>query len=269
MATDDHERAVELLKQLGMKTYEAECFVALHAVPSGTARDVSEVANVPRTRVYDATASLADQGFVEVQHTSPQRFRAIPLEEAVRMLREQYELRVEALHEALLAIESSSGAQEPGSPEVWALSGEDALDGRTLEHVDGAREDVVLFLGDGRCWSAELAGGLEAAADRDVAVHVYASSEAAAGLADADVDDVVDSTVAEGDFGGLGPDADGRGSIGRLLLVDRERMLVSTVEESDAGPHEHAVVAEGETNGAVLLSRQLLEAAVEELPVPE
>lgn len=265
MATDDHERAVELLKQLGMKTYEAECFVALHSIPSGTARDVSDVADVPRTRVYDATASLADQGFVEVQHASPQRFRAIPLEEAVRMLREQYELRVEALHETLLALESSPDARQPASGEVWALSAGGALDGRVVEYVEDATEEVVLFLGDVRCWSGETADVLEAAGQRGVTVHLCAPAAVAEDLAGTGASVEVVGT----DAGGLAPEGTDPGSIGRVLLVDRERMLVSAVERADGEPREHAVLAEGETNGAVLLSRRLLGVALDAVPAPE
>lgn len=268
MATDDHERAVELLKQLGLKTYEAECFAALHSIPSGTARDVSDVADVPRTRVYDATASLAEQGFVEVQHTSPQRFRAIPLDEAVGMLREQYELRVEELHEALQSLESDSGARELGSQEIWALSADDALDGRVLEYVDEAATEAVMFVGDEWCWSDDLATVLQNAHERGVRVHVCGTPEVASLLDDADLDvDVVDAGA-----GWLRPDGGGSGDVGRVLLVDRERLLASVVEGAGTvggDRHEHAIVAEGATNGAVLLSRRLFGVAVEELPFPE
>jgi sugar-specific transcriptional regulator TrmB len=72
MSTDDAEaRAVELLQQLGLKEYEARCFVGLTRVPSGTAKQLGEITDVPRTRVYDAVRVLEAQGLVEVQHSSP------------------------------------------------------------------------------------------------------------------------------------------------------------------------------------------------------
>jgi len=51
--------------------------------------------------VYDAIRILEAQGLVEIPHSSPQQFRAVPLEEATETLRDQYEERVERLHDAL------------------------------------------------------------------------------------------------------------------------------------------------------------------------
>ena len=62
--TSDQARAiaVEQLKALGLSTYAARTFVALVSLGEGTAPDVSEVADVPRTRVYDAADELRDRG---------------------------------------------------------------------------------------------------------------------------------------------------------------------------------------------------------------
>jgi DNA-binding MarR family transcriptional regulator len=96
------EEGIEVLQQLGLKEYEARCFVGLSRLHTGTAKQLSEMTEVPRTRVYDAIRVLEAQGLVEIQHSSPQQFRAVPLDEATETLRDQYEDRVERLHDALL-----------------------------------------------------------------------------------------------------------------------------------------------------------------------
>jgi len=69
MTTDDTlEEAVEVLQQLGLKEYEAKCFVGLSRLSTGTAKKLSEITDVPRTRVYDAIRLLEAQGLVEIQH---------------------------------------------------------------------------------------------------------------------------------------------------------------------------------------------------------
>jgi len=59
--------AVEQLTALGLSTYAARTFVALVSLGKGTAQDVSEIADVPRTRVYDAVEELRERGLVDVQ----------------------------------------------------------------------------------------------------------------------------------------------------------------------------------------------------------
>ena len=59
MSTDNaSNEAVGLLQQLGLKEYEARCFVGLSQLSSGTAKQLSESTEVPRTRVYDAIRVL-------------------------------------------------------------------------------------------------------------------------------------------------------------------------------------------------------------------
>ncbi|WP_321163696.1 helix-turn-helix domain-containing protein [Halorubrum lipolyticum] len=47
-----------LLKELGFSEYEAYTFVYLLQLGTGTAKDVAEIGDVPRTRVYDAVDAL-------------------------------------------------------------------------------------------------------------------------------------------------------------------------------------------------------------------
>ncbi|AGN02747.1 putative transcriptional regulator [Salinarchaeum sp. Harcht-Bsk1] len=251
MGTADHDRAVELLKELGMKTYQAECFAALNTIPSGTAREISEVADVPRTRVYDATEALAEQGFIEVQHTNPQRFRAIPLSEAVRTLREQYEVRIERLHETLADLELDAADQDVDAPEVWTVASEGTLDARIAETITGANDEAILVLGTANDWTPELQNAVEVAVDRGVSMHVVTIPGASIDLSDLDGVQTVESELPW--LEGSGDD----GQIGRLVLVDRDTLVLTTPPVDHSGG-EQGIVAEGRTNGAVVLCRRLL-----------
>ncbi|WP_248516039.1 TrmB family transcriptional regulator [Salinarchaeum laminariae] len=252
MGTADHDRAVELLKELGMKTYQAECFAALNTIPNGTAREISEVADVPRTRVYDATEALAEQGFVEVQHTNPQRFRAIPLSEAVRNLREQYELRIEKLHETLAELELDASEREADLPEVWTVSSDGSLDSRISESIVAADSEVVLVLGSTDGWTPELAAAIETAVDRGVDVHVVTLPSVTIDFGEYDGVETFQSELPW--LESHGED----GQIDRLLLVDRNSLLLTTRDGFNGDGSERAIVAEGASNGAVVLCRRLL-----------
>ena len=139
---------MEVLQQLGLKKYEAQCFVGLSQVETGTAKKLSEMTEVPRTRVYDAIRVLEAQGLVQTQHSSPQRFRAVPLDEATETLRDQYEARVERLHDALDTVKIVEEGDEEPVQQVWAMSGHDGIENRTEELIETATEEVVLVVGD-------------------------------------------------------------------------------------------------------------------------
>jgi sugar-specific transcriptional regulator TrmB len=248
------DEAVEVLQQLGLKEYEAKCFVGLSRLPTGTAKQLSEITDVPRTRVYDAVRVLEAQGLVEVQHTSPQKFRAVPLEEATETLRDQYEDRVDRLTRALERTDPVEGTDEDSVQEVWSMSGTDAIANRSNQLIGDAAEEVVLVLGDEALLTAELVDSLIGLGS-GVDLLIGAPTDAL----EARVHDAVPNatTFVSGldwlrSEGGTDEDL----AIGRLLLVDRSTILVSTLVP-DTG-EEQAIFGGGFRNGLVVISRRLL-----------
>jgi predicted transcriptional regulator len=255
MSTDETlEEAVEVLQQLGLKEYEAKCFVGLSRLSTGTAKQLGEITDVPRTRVYDAVRLLEAQGLVEVQHSSPQRFRAVPLEEATETLRDQYDARVDRLENALEQADPVDPADEDPVQEVWSMSGTDAIANRSNQLISDATEEVVLVLGDDSLLSEELIDSLNGLGP-GVELLIGAVTESL----EARIHDAVPNatTFLSGlDWLRNGEGAEENLAIGRLLLVDRSTILVSTIVP---GTHEEqAVFGGGFRNGLIVISRRLL-----------
>ena len=252
--TDNVEEAIEVLQQLGLKEYEARCFVGLSRLTTGTAKQLSEMTEVPRTRVYDAVRVLEAQGLVEVQHSSPQQFRAVPLEEATETLREQYEARVERLHDALDSVDIVEEDDESSIQQVWAITGRDAIENRTEGLIDGASDEVVLVLGDESLLTENLVDTLN-----DVSNGV----ELIVGALTPSLEERIQSLIpgATTFTSGLewlhGEDtAEDDTAIGRLLLIDRSTILVSSIMPETK--EEQAIFGEGFGNGLVVISRRLM-----------
>ncbi|SDN20071.1 Sugar-specific transcriptional regulator TrmB [Halogranum gelatinilyticum] len=252
--TDNLEEAIEVLQQLGLKEYEARCFVGLSRRHTGTAKQLSEMTEVPRTRVYDAIRMLEAQGLVEIQHSSPQQFRAVPLDEATETLRDQYEDRVERLHDALDTVEIIDGDGETHPQQVWAMSGRDAIENRTDQLIEKASDEIVLVLGDESLLTEELVARLnDAVADVDLLIGALTES-----LQDQIQTSVPDATTFISGLEWLhGEDiTEDETAIGRLLLVDRSTILVSSI--MPGSKEERAVFGEGFGNGLVVIARRLM-----------
>ena len=248
------EEAVEVLQQLGLKEYEARCFVGLSRLHTGTAKQLSEMTEVPRTRVYDAIRLLEAQGLVEIQHSSPQQFRAVPLEEATETLRDQYEARVERLQNALDTVEIVDTDDEEPVQQVWAMSGRDAIENRTNDLIEEATDEIVLVIGDKSLLTPELVDTLnEVGNGVDLLVGALTDS-----LQDEIQTAVPDATTFLSGLEWLhGEDATmDDTAIGRLLLIDRSTILVSSIMPDTK--KEQAVFGEGFGNGLVVIARRLM-----------
>ena len=256
----NHQRAVELLQQLGLKEYEAKSFVALSRLPKGTAKEISETSDVPRTRVYDAIRVLESEGLVEIQHSSPQQFRAVPTEEAAETLRQKYESRTNTLVKAIGDIEPvlSDNDQEI-THDVWALTGFGPIENRTNQLIDSAGREIVLVVGNEAVLTDELINHLQVAQGTGITLIIGTQTDQ---LRETVQDMLPDAEVFVTGLDWLtGSATDPRDgtTISRLLLIDRSSILVSTSQEGAGEPGtEKAVFGRGFDNGIVVIARRLM-----------
>lgn len=258
--TSSQEQAIELLQQLGLKEYEAKSFVALTRRQNGTAKDISETSEVPRTRVYDAVRVLESKGLVETQHSNPQMFRAVSIDEAVNTLQGEYTERAESLRDTLNTLEPTDDETiTEATHEVWAISGDQGITSRAQQLIEGATDELMLVIGHGSVFTDQLAEQLRTARERGVNVLIGAVDEALQTEIQEALPDVK-VFVSGLDWVSRSPLPGDDTEISRLLLVDREAILVSSFTEApyDGREHEQGVFGRGFDNGIVAISRRLM-----------
>jgi len=258
------EHAVALLQDLGLKEYEARCFVALTRLPAAKAREIGEAADVPRTRVYDAVEQLGEYGLVEIQHSSPKRFRAIAVEEALAILREDFERRFSELGRSLESLEPiGDGESGPHPPGVWTLSGIETIRAQARELVSDGSEEVVYLVGSETVLSDDLLGEMRAVSEADVPVYVGTVSDR---LFEEIAGEIPDVQRFESWIDWLWtPSEDGSWTLGQILVVDRRAVLVSAHRTDTYGQSEDtAVWTSGVGNGLGMVAERLLSAGIEQ-----
>lgn len=253
--------AVEELMALGLSEYEARCFVALTQLSDGTAKEVSQVADVPQSRVYDVTEQLHEQGLIGIQESEPKRYFALPVAESLETLQEDYAEHLDAAGEHLDTLER----RETEDGGVWEIATRQDVSIRIGMHVGNATEDVYLLVGHEELLEADLLGALADARERGVTILVEVPSSSARER----VHDVVpEAHVAVTDFAAtVHPEMDQ--DPGRLLMVDHETILLSARREGlvPNDPEETGVWGSAVDHGLVVWVQQLLDARRERLQV--
>lgn len=244
-----HSTAIAQLEAFRLSTYAARTFVALTSLGSGTAKEVSEVSDVPRTRVYDAVDELHDRGLVDIRQSTPQEFMPISAEAARETLEREVQQRLTLLITALGQLRPTERTIEQQG--IWTVGTETAILDRIVTFFNGSTDEIV-YLADEQFFSTAVIDGLAAAADRGVSVTLGGCStemiERFRGeIPTAErIDPVTWSTTVTS----------------RLVLVDGSTMLLSVRDgrlEPDGGdPNaETAIWATGETNGLVVVCKSL------------
>lgn len=220
-----HEDAVEGLTQLGLSTYEAKVFVGLHKLGTGSAGEVAEVTDVPRSQVYGATEGLEEIGLIDVQEGTPTVYRPIPVSEARYLL---FDRMKEAGDTAFDYVESVSGehADDGNDGEaVWRTDHRENIAQRAAAMIRDADERVTYGAAEQDRLEPEVLDALGDTAARGVSVRVGSADPAvreAAGEANIE-------TAAVG--GSVTPDL----SNGRVVTVDDDGVLLSVLP--GAMPH--------------------------------
>lgn len=246
--------AVTALEELGLTEYEAKCYVALTRIPEGSAKEISQLSEVPRARVYDVVDKLHQRGLVDVQESDPRQFKAIPRERALAVLRESYESQVEAADAALSELETADSSEERG---IWTVSNAPHVTERAVALLEDAEDHAYLVIADESVVSDEILDQLAATSGDGTTVVAEVPTE--------DVRDRVREAVPDADVSVDDALADRHRVIqkwpGQLIQVDHRAVLASGVEESELPTmsEETAVWTAGRDHGFATWMRELLD----------
>ncbi len=92
------EEFLKKIKDFGLNSYEAKIWTALLSRGVSTAGELSDIANVPRSRSYDVLESLEKKGFIVMKIGKPIKYIAVPPEEVLERVKKR--IKEEAEHQA-------------------------------------------------------------------------------------------------------------------------------------------------------------------------
>jgi len=231
--------AVEALRTLGLSNYEAQVFVALQQLGTGTAQEVSDLSAVPRSQVYGAADDLAERGLVEVVEGSPKAYRPVELSTARDLLTERLERETSRAFDRLESIRTTETDHADGR-DVSTLRGRKPIDDRIAALVRSADHTVVFVSPAAAATTTEIADSLREVSTDGADVTVVTADRSLADLfADDPVSVFVMSEDNPADFAG------------RALMVD-DRTVLLAAETDDAPVDEEALWTGNSSIGRIL-----------------
>ena len=246
--------AVSTLEELGLTEYEARCFVALTRMSEGTAKEISSVADVPRPRVYDTVERLDRKGLVNVQQSTPRKYKAVPTEVAARRLREDFVSRIEAAENTLEQLEKPDSDDDEG---MWAITDTDHVTDRIIALLDDAEETVHYLVANEEVLERAILDALAAATDRGVSVLVEVPTE--------DVADRVEQVAPDAEIV-VSPSLKSTDAVyaewpSQLLMVDHRATVAAGIEEGGLPDvsRQAAMWTYGNDHGVAAWIRKLLD----------
>jgi len=253
-AATNPEAATDALEALGLRSYEAQVFVALQKLGVGSASEIDEIAAVPRSQVYGAADNLEERGLLEIQQSNPIRYRPVELGEARERLRSRYEQREQQAFERLDEIRATQPDGDEQKEAVWTIHGRDSIVSRTTQLIRDS-EHEILYGGGPDLLEDDVAAALSEQAGTGVSVTVVSGAETVLDAFDHEQTELcacsTDQTPEDK-------------QTGRILVVDGETVLLSVPSEDGfADQHTETAIWSAHTSFAAVIV-QLIDAWLDE-----
>jgi HTH-type transcriptional regulator, sugar sensing transcriptional regulator len=116
------------LKDFGLNSYESKVWAALLSRGVSTAGELSDIANVPRSRSYDVLESLEKKGFVVMKLGKPIKYLAVPPTEAIDRVKKRIKNQADEDEKQLEELKTSEILQELSLLHTQGIETQDPAD---------------------------------------------------------------------------------------------------------------------------------------------
>ena len=108
------------LENFGLSSYEAKVYVSMLPLGQTTAKDISNISNIPFGRIYDVLTSLENKGIIEKQDTRPKRYIAKDPKTAMKNL-------IDYKDQELMTIKESASVIEQKLTKIYSSNTDESL----------------------------------------------------------------------------------------------------------------------------------------------
>jgi HTH-type transcriptional regulator, sugar sensing transcriptional regulator len=142
------EKTRRALKDFSLTDYEAKAYVALVESGALAASELSRVASIPYSKIYEILGNLERKGWVESAQGRPSRYYPKAPSTALESSRVRFETgmrasQAEALQE-LQPLYDKKGVQE--KPDIWIVRGQDNIVDKIKETLGRTRRELMLAM---------------------------------------------------------------------------------------------------------------------------
>lgn len=141
MFTQINPQLISNLEKLGLTENEAKAYIGLVSLREGTAREIHELTNVPRAKIYEILKVLAKKGFLEVRQGSPIHYRAVDPKQVIGKIKDEFiNCAIETLDQL-----NELGYELPKTSPVWCIQSDWGIKNRIREILAGVKKELIVY----------------------------------------------------------------------------------------------------------------------------
>ena len=142
------------LEKIGLTSYEIKTIATLIKNGETTAAELSQVAGIPYSKVYEVLGTLEEKGWIGSDNSRPTKYFPKSPSTGIQTMKQRMEIEFVQnqgiILNELVPLYEKSGTSE--QPDIWVLTGVNNIVSKILEMVDMCRNEVMIAvpeLGEG------------------------------------------------------------------------------------------------------------------------
>ena len=139
------DKNIEILKELGLTMYEAQAYVTLTSLISSTATEISEKADIPRSKIYDVLKKLHEKEYIEIEDGRPLTYNVKSPVEVLSREKEKINNRIDDTITTLTNIYENRMSQVQAP--IWRIYGVEKIINQEVEIIKRAKSSVNMRIG--------------------------------------------------------------------------------------------------------------------------
>jgi sugar-specific transcriptional regulator TrmB len=150
------DKMESLLRDVGLKEYEAKAFNAMTQTGICSAEQISKMSTIPLTRVYETMQSLQKMGIVTVLNTRPKKFKLVSvdalsglIQHKKRLMEQEIERSSALIREIKRIVPKKTTNHEDEIKEgFWTFKGRETAIRKVTETERMAEKEILYFSDD-------------------------------------------------------------------------------------------------------------------------
>jgi HTH-type transcriptional regulator, sugar sensing transcriptional regulator len=136
------------LKEFGLTEYEAKAYISLVESGALAASELSKIANIPYSKIYEIIGNLERKGWVESEQGRPSKYYAKAPSTALESSRVRFETSLRSSQDdamgELQPLYERKGVQE--KPDIWIVRGQDNILDKIKETLTETRRELMVAM---------------------------------------------------------------------------------------------------------------------------
>ncbi len=140
-----NQENINVLKELGLTTYEAKAYITLSSLIQATADEISDKSQIPRSKIYDVLKKLDSKDYIKIENGRPLIYHVKPPINVLKSKKEEIIKKIDSTSEYLNKLYEQKISED--EVPIWRISGSENIIEKELELIRRAKKSINIRMG--------------------------------------------------------------------------------------------------------------------------